>query len=274
MIFYWETTQPACCQRWSLIFGPSTPFSVETAPPIVVSRGQYGFNWFSFSLRLLLRPQRLSMGTANWPSPVATRRRRQTWPRRHFFWPTGTMADKRFPPAMRLCGTASLETTVWCLSPSPSGHHIYCWTDQDHRDSMWFFKDSTAVCSDWFAFVLWGQFESQTLWVSFGDISGNSRSVRKVKLYLHSGSLFENVHTSQNVGELSILGNSLHVVAFWGMFARSVWQLVIACFTTQTQCLLCCNLQPSSYLLWLPAQTCIAHLLILPYASVLKKIFI
>lgn len=62
----------------------------------VVSGGQHRFNWFSFSLRLLLGPQRLSMGTANWPSPVATWRSRQTRPSRHFCRSIGTTADKKF----------------------------------------------------------------------------------------------------------------------------------------------------------------------------------
>lgn len=111
----------------------------------VVSGGQRRFNWFSFSLRLLLGPQRLSMGAANWPSPVATWRSRQTWPGRHFCRSTGTTADKRFTPTTRLRGSASLGTTVWCLPPSPSGHQIY-W---DQGDSTWFLKDDTSVYSDW-----------------------------------------------------------------------------------------------------------------------------
>lgn len=101
----------------------------------VVSGGQRRFNWFSFSHRLLLGPQRLSMGTANWPSPVATWRSRQTWPGRHFCQSMGTAADERFTPTTRLCGSVSLGTTVWCLPPPPSGHQIYRQTDWDQRDS-------------------------------------------------------------------------------------------------------------------------------------------
>lgn len=153
----------------------------------VVSGGQRRFNWFSFSLRLLLGPQRLSMGTANWPSPVATWRSRQTWPGRHFCRSTGTAADERFMPTTRLCGSVSLGTTVWCLPPPPSGHQIYRQTDWDQRDSTWYWekereRENTSVCSHWIelwalslSFRLWGWFcqrrtllKSEDIWKSVG----------------------------------------------------------------------------------------------------------
>lgn len=150
----------------------------------VVSGGQRRFNWFSFSLRLLLGPQRLSMGTANWPSPVATWRSRQTWPGRHFCRSTGTAADERFMPTTRLCGSVSLGTTVWCLPPPPSGHQIYRQTDWDQRDATWYWekeREREHLCMftlDWalsLSFRLWGWFcqqrtllKSEDIWKSVG----------------------------------------------------------------------------------------------------------
>lgn len=117
----------------------------------VVSRGQRRFNWFSFSFRLLLGPQCLSMGTANWASPVATWKSRQTWHGRHVCWSTGTTPDKRFTTTARLW-IASSGTSVLCFPASPSGVQIYPKTDQDQGDAnntisrKWFL--SPCSCKD------------------------------------------------------------------------------------------------------------------------------
>lgn len=70
--------------------------SVETGPLHCFWGSVHRFNWFSISLHLLLGLQSLSIWTANWPSPVATWRSRQTWPIRHFCSSTGTTVEKTF----------------------------------------------------------------------------------------------------------------------------------------------------------------------------------